>query len=73
MKSITRLFSAVATLACSLEGLAALVDVTSGRLRQSLALEAPAEVESTVLEQLPAPGDNPPADASPRRKAKVVG
>ena len=49
MKSIARLWNAVGTLAGSLESLAALIDITSGRLRQSLALEAP------DLEQLPAP------------------
>jgi hypothetical protein len=39
MKSIGRLFSAFASLAASLEGLAALVDTLSGRMRQQLSVE----------------------------------
>lgn len=53
MKSIARLFTAFATLAGSLEALATLIDITGGRLRQSLALEAP-----EGLEQLPAPEES---------------
>jgi hypothetical protein len=66
MKSISRLFNAVATLAGSIEGLAALVDTLSGRMRQQIA------VEVIDMEQLPGPGDNAAAaEPTSRRKAKA--
>jgi hypothetical protein len=69
MKSIARLFNAVATLAGSLEGLAALVDTLSGRLRQQVAVE----VIDLEPAQLPGPGDNAAAaEPTSRRKAKAA-
>jgi hypothetical protein len=71
MKSIARLFNAVATLAGSLESLAGLVDTLSGKIRVQVnaeVLEAAAEVQA-----LPAPGDNAAvAEPASRRKSKAT-
>jgi hypothetical protein len=52
MRSITRLFAALGTLADSLLALAGVVDIATGKLRQQLAVET---VE--VLEHQPAGGE----------------
>jgi hypothetical protein len=66
MKSIARLFNAVATLAGSLESLAALVDTFSGRMRQQIA------VEVIDMEQLTGP-EEAAAETTPRtRKTKAA-
>jgi hypothetical protein len=67
MKSISRLFNAVATLAGSLEGLATLVDTFAGRMRQQIAVEV-IDIEPA---QLPAPGEAA-AEPTSRRKSKAA-
>jgi hypothetical protein len=68
MKSIARLFNAVATLASSIEGLAELVNNLSGRLRQQVAVE----VLDLEPAQLPAPGEEATEPAPRTRKTKAA-
>jgi hypothetical protein len=70
---LSKLTAAIANLAASLNGFAAVVDAASGRLRQHLALEdhtPPVVIESAVT----APPENVPADEaqSNGRKRKAT-
>jgi hypothetical protein len=72
MRSISNLIRAIAPLAGSINGLATLIDTTTGRLRMQLALDE----ASTVLEHQPAGDDNAPLDGTTNstgkgRKAKA--
>jgi hypothetical protein len=59
MNAIKNLWTALANLASSINGLAAVLDTASGRLRQQLALDGDAApIAETVLDHRPA-GDNP--------------
>ena len=66
MRSIASVFSAFANLAASINALAGVLDVATGRLRQTLA-EGEA---ATVLEYQNASGDNASLDSSSNGTAK---
>lgn len=68
MRSLTKLFGAVGSLADSILALASIVDVATGRLRQNLALddaEAPALPHADII-------DNEPTGRRSGRAAKVT-
>ena len=72
MRSISRLFSAVGTLADSLLALAGVIDTATARLRLQLA----GETEPHILEHAPQGDDSgdsgPPTANGRRRKAAAV-
>jgi hypothetical protein len=71
MRSITRLFSAFGTLADSLLALASVVNATTGRLQQSLAVEDASHViEHQAAGGHPCPPDPDPAPTGKRGKGK---
>lgn len=67
MNAIRSVFAALGNLAASINGLAGVIDVASGRLRQQLALDGES---APILEHQPLddPDDTPPAKG---RKAKA--
>lgn len=66
MQAIRNLFTALANLAGAINSLAAFIDVATGRLRQSLALD---DAGPTVLEHQSA-GDNAALDANGNAKGR---
>ena len=68
MNAIRSVFNALSTLAASIVGLAAVIDMATGRLRQQLEHEPPQPLPALSHRNVIDAADSP----APRRKAKVA-